>query len=714
MVKKDTEKSTNDSDTFQFWIKQIDAAEQERSEFEVTGQRIVDIYRVRRKFTSTADRRAWHDVSRVNILYSNTETVLPVLYSRTPQPEAIATDSNDLEAKSAAEIFESALAVALEADNIDDLMESGALLDYLLPGVGILRVSYEPITEEAEVRLPVVEKDGEFFTVDPDGNEEEVDENDVQSEGPTLSPSGMFVERDGERIISEEAPITHVHWKDFLHGFAKKWEDVPWEAFRGDMTRPELVEMFGAKGSEVKMDNASRSKNIARKDRKVSDDFETATVWEIWDKTKRQRVFISPGFDKGPLDVEEDPLGLRDFFPNGKPLYSNVTTDSLIPIPFYKQYEDLVALELNEISTRSMKLTRELKRRGVYDKSFKDLQRIKDLGDNGFIGVENYSRLVEKGGLNAAFQELDNSGVIEVLSGLDKRKEVIKQEIFEIMGIADIMRAVSDPRETLGAQQLKGRFGSLRISKNQRKVQRFIKDIYALKAEVMAENFSPETIARLASVEPQQVDARGQQVEVSPEQHVREKVMPFIQDQEPQAINVGIETDSTIALDEQQQKENAVEFGTVMAEMTDRIPSMVQAYGIDFTTELIMETARKFGISRSLEDKLLDQAKKAKEQEGQPQEPSIEQQKLELDKQKVQMEAQKDQAEMQLEVAKLKLKDQELQMKAGVEGTKARNAENVVNFKGLETALKFDKLALDEKKLAAEAANPKDNAIVGA
>ena len=240
MVKKDTDKSVNDSDTFQFWKKQIDAAEQERSKFEVTGQGIVDIYDAARANTTTGSR-VRHGTSRVNILYSNTETVMPVLYSRTPQPEVIATDVKDLESKKAAEVFEDALLVSLKSDNIDDLMEDGVLLDYLLPGEGLLRVGYEPVMEKAMLRLPVVEKGGMFFTVDPDGNEEEVDEEDVQTEGPTLSPTGMFVEQEGDKIISEDAPITHVHWKDFLHGFAKRWEAVPWVAIRGDMTLPELT-----------------------------------------------------------------------------------------------------------------------------------------------------------------------------------------------------------------------------------------------------------------------------------------------------------------------------------------------------------------------------------------------------------------------------------------------------------------------------------------
>jgi len=36
-----------------------------------------------------------------------------------------------------------------------------------------------------------------------------------------------------------------------------------------------------------------------------------------------------------------------------------------------------------------------------------------------------------------------------------------KQTIYEICGIADIMRGDSDPRETLGAQKIKAQFGGL-------------------------------------------------------------------------------------------------------------------------------------------------------------------------------------------------------------------------------------------------------------
>ena len=38
------------------------------------------------------------------------------------------------------------------------------------------------------------------------------------------------------------------------------------------------------------------------------------------------------------------------------------------------------------------------------------------------------------------------------------RKQII-EDIYQIMGLSDIMRGATDPQETLGAQQLKTQYG---------------------------------------------------------------------------------------------------------------------------------------------------------------------------------------------------------------------------------------------------------------
>jgi hypothetical protein len=72
----------------------------------------------------------------------------------------------------------------------------------------------------------------------------------------------------------------------------------------------------------------------------------------------------------------------------------------MVPTPEFNSYSDQ-ADDLDEITARISKLTRALKRRGVYDQSIKELKRLANAGDNEFIPVENYKALSEKGGIQA-------------------------------------------------------------------------------------------------------------------------------------------------------------------------------------------------------------------------------------------------------------------------------------------------------------------------
>jgi len=83
----------------------------------------------------------------------------------------------------------------------------------------------------------------------------------------------------------------------------------------------------------------------------------------------------------------------------------------------------------------------------------------------------------------------------ETLNILYTRRMSLIGEIYEITGISDIQRGNSDPEETFGAQKLKANFGSQRLQRQQREVQRYAKDLIKLSVELIAENFSPEMLS---------------------------------------------------------------------------------------------------------------------------------------------------------------------------------------------------------------------------
>ena len=154
-------------------------------------------------------------------------------------------------------------------------------------------------------------------------------------------------------------------------------------------------------------------------------------------------------------------------------------------------YETL-ARELEIITTRINRIVDGIRVRGIYDSTLAEIDRLFDEQDNGFIPSDDTARLIEGKGLDNAIWMLPIKDMAEVLMHLYQRRESLVHEIYQITGISDVMRADTNPHETLGAQELKANFGSQRLQRQQREVQRYIKDLIRIAAELMSQNFSKE------------------------------------------------------------------------------------------------------------------------------------------------------------------------------------------------------------------------------
>ena len=80
------------------------------------------------------------------------------------------------------------------------------------------------------------------------------------------------------------------------------------------------------------------------------------------------------------------------------------------------------------------------------------------------------------------------------------RKQVI-EDIYQIMGLSDIMRGATDPDETLGAQQLKTQYGSTRIRDKQQELVRLARDLVEITAEIITEKFDAVTIIEMSQTQ---------------------------------------------------------------------------------------------------------------------------------------------------------------------------------------------------------------------
>ena len=83
---------------------------------------------------------------------------------------------------------------------------------------------------------------------------------------------------------------------------------------------------------------------------------------------------------------------------------------------------------------------------------------------------------------------------------MELRQQLI-QDIYQIVGISDIMRGDANAAETATAQSIKAQFGSIRIRERQQELARFSRDIIRMLAEIICNQFQPDTLLKMTNME---------------------------------------------------------------------------------------------------------------------------------------------------------------------------------------------------------------------
>jgi hypothetical protein len=626
-VRQDTEKAAAPDSTVARWVREIDAYDRAMQNWTKRGKSVDRIYRDQGNEAGDQPK----DTRKFAILWSNVETIRPALYARTPQATASRRyKDNDPTAKAASEILERGLNYSLDANDFDGTLQD-VVQDLLLPGRGTLWVRYEPSMKT--VTLPA----------DP-----------VTGEQPE-----PFEQLDYERVIAE-----YVDWRDFGHTVARTWREV-WGVWRRSyLTAEELKRRFPKTASKVPLDH----KPVAEGQSDSAGALGTAakaTVYEIWSKRDRKVYFISRGMQE-PISVEDPFLNFDGFFPCPRPVYSSKTTKKLIPTPDYVYYQDQ-AEEIDKLTERIGKLGDMLKLAGVYpadDKGSNAIERLLDpTTDNILIPIDQWTAFAERGGIKGVIEWLPIDVVIKVLQGCIEARKSLIDDIYQITGISDILRGVSEASETATAQNIKSQWGSLRIRDRQKEVARFARDAIRLMAEVMAEVFQPETLQQMTGLQ------------VTPE------VMALLRNNMVRCFRVDIETDSTIEPNEQEEKQGATEFVGMVGQFLEQAMPAVQAAPqmMPMLGEMLMFVVRKFRAGRSLEDVIEktmgEMAQQAMQPKPPPPDPNMVkvQGELEADKARLGMEQQQMGAEIQLQrekmMGEMQLKAQGQQMDAMIKAS---------------------------------------------
>jgi len=587
--------------------------------------------------------------ARFNILFSNVQTITPAIFARLPRPDVSRRfRDNDPVGRVASMMLERALEYELEHyTDYKSAMES-AVFDRLIGGRGTAWVRYEP-----HIVAGTTPEDGLQVTEDIDEADETV---------------GGLENESQERIEYECSPVDYVHWRDFGHTVARTWEEVTAVWRKVYMNRDALVERFGEElGYKIPLDTKPEdSKTYA----KTQDMQFQAVIHEVWDKETGTVLWISKSLGK-ILDERADPLKLEGFFPCPKPLYSNITTENLEPLPDFTMYQDQ-ARELDTLADRIDGLINALKVRGLYDASASELGRLFSEGENNtLIPVKNWMAFAEKQGLKGAIDLVDIAPFASALMSCYQAMDQVKNQIYEIMGIADIQRGQTDPNETLGAQIIKSNNAAGRLKTMQHRVVDFATTLLSIKAQIICNHFTEETIVKISGA-----DQLSEQ-----DKMLIPQALQLLKSEAAKNFRIEVTSDSMIYQDEQQEKADRMQFlQAVGGFLTQAVPA------ISATPELapMLLEMLKFGVTafkagKQLEGMIDETADKARQQAqamaGQPKPPSPEMQKIQAQSQakmqemqfNAQIETQKLQAEMELERNKQELQAQETRARMQME-----------------------------------------------
>lgn len=630
------------------WLEMIADAEKALNSYQIKADNIDKTYaNLERLGTVARDRE-------MQLFWANISVMGPSVYSRPPVPVVIPRfkDRQELP-RTASELLERSTIVTFEKEDVDGVMRL-VRDDLVILARGVPWLRYEASGK------------GDKFT--------------------------------------EKVCIDHADRKDWLCEPARNWKEVDWVGKRAWLTKPEMRKRFKkTSGDEYKKADFAIRKDATSD---ADDGKKKAGVWEIWSKSLNKVVWVAEGCEKC-LDEDVPHLTLEGFFPCPRPAYGTLQRRSLVPVPDMLFYKDQLE-EINEITARIAALTEAVKVRAFYPAGAGEIgdaieAAIKSTSNNQImVPISNWAAW-GSGGAKDVIIWLPIEVITATITALIQLRKDLIEDVYQITGLSDIMRGQTQASETLGAQQLKSQYGSIRIKDRQDELTRVARDITRIAAEIMAENFQPKTLMEMSQMvlptdadiekqakplqaQLQQIEAalpqieqklQGMQAEIqhaqqdpevqqmaqaNPDQAKQiigqvqqqaqqltqqaaqmkqqvpqiqaqlgklaqtitiDKVMTLLREQKLRPFILDIETDSTIAPDENASKQRATEFTTAVGGyLKNAIPlvqTMPQAAGV--VADTLKFITSQFRAGRELEgtiDKFADDMKVKAEQPPPP------------------------------------------------------------------------------------------------
>ncbi len=643
--------------------------------------------------------------TRFPLYWSIVKTIQPAIYSRTPVgvAEKAFDTASDPVARLAAICVERLAKNLMERSPFDRVMYS--VRDAYIHGEKTTcRIIFEGniTTETKRKNYTAIQVPG------PDGQPipQYIDEGGVPFQGTEIlqDEQGFFIEEQVETLKGVKCEPVPLHYCDYIHTpNARHWEEVDWIRFKTPMRKKECIARFGEEiAAKLKYTSLKDEKAENKRENEVEVPTLYAFIGETWDKQTKQVYWDCEGYEEDFIQIEEqDPWELVNFFPCPPFMLGTCGPDDMYPVPAYIQIRPMTE-QLHAVADRLRRLIRAYKTIGVFDDNVPELRALQNLDDEGvFLAVGKFRELIGDGGLDKLVKFFPIREIAEAIYNVVQSVTFFEQKVNELFGVPDILRGISDPRETAAAQQQKGKFISLAFSATQREFQRLCRDTIEMMVDLALKKF-PDRILQ---------DIMGYTFMKPEEQQLFPAALELIRDDQQRIIRINIETDSTITMNQNAEIENR---NYLAKTLLDGIGAVAKASAenpalLPPIMETVLFVIRGIKDGKQIEETLkqsLQQAMQPQQEQG----PDIEAQKLQLEAQKLQQQQAMQQQDLQFKAQELQLRAAEQQSAQALEAEKLRlEAQKLMQdgqvealHANLQERLASSQQAMDRMKLELE------------
>lgn len=524
------------------WLKRLNHERKAHSDFREEAENALKVYEVEKCDHGSVDFPIY--TANCNILHA-------ALFSKMPRPD-VRRPYQDVGDSELAEAVNRCIEHLQDTEDYS-LPAHRSVGEWLATGLGV--VWYRLDSEVVE--MPVYET-----VLDEMGNAVEIESRD--EDGKLITEDVI----ESQTITQEYHPYQHFRWEP-----AVAWEDVEWISLDFIKTASQIKQDYG-----VELDSMDREKEVKAQ---AADKKHGHIVHHIYDKKARNIKVVCEAHSEY-LAEYDDPLGLEGFFPMPRPLMLNVKSGEITPRPdfvYIKTQHD----NIQELTRRINAITKGVRDIGFFEASlFQEIASLAHLNDGDYKPVADLAEKLQLAGMSASdlFVSVDMQHKVNTLDRLRDQRESEKAIIYELQGIADIIRGASAASETATAQAIKDKHFQVRLSEKINELRRFWRDSYRILAEIIGEHFTPESFAVFS----------GMQLE--------QQQLSALSNELGRTYMIDVETEDTTFEDDEKEREQ----GIALIRTISEIMNMQQALPPDLLKQMLTFGANLFRDGRVLEE----------------------------------------------------------------------------------------------------------------